>query len=232
MRSNLSRSDTQTIAAHGNALAVALRMPGHSRLLPARLHLVAVGGSAFANGSIVGIVSRDRSDTDGFADSVELMVSSDLFDQLVAIVFKQNEVPHVTQKQLRIEEAANDILQLEFQQRPIVFVLDRFPRHERFFVRRQRTDSRCNAIADDQSHVIGQQVGDSVFVSLQLRVSLPSNGRCFCRGPLFGESMQLFDYRLQRLCPHADKGTVFCRENSRARTCCTANWTVLQVMYR
>lgn len=105
-----------------------------------------------------------------FADSVELMVTGDFFDQRVAIVFKQDEVPHAIQKQLRIEEAANDFLQLVFQQRPIVFVLDRIPRHESFFVGRQRTDSRRNPIADDQSHVVGQQVGDFVFVSLQLRV--------------------------------------------------------------
>ena len=35
----------------------------------------------------------------GFADSVELMVTGDLFDERVAIVFKQDEVPHVIQKQ-------------------------------------------------------------------------------------------------------------------------------------
>ena len=105
------------------------------------------------------------------------MVTGDLFGERAAIVFKQDEVPHVIQKQLWIEEAANDFLQLVFQQRPIVFVLDRFPRHESLFVGRQRTDSRRNPIADDQSHVVGQQVGDFVFVSLQLRVSLPHIGR-------------------------------------------------------
>ena len=47
-------------------------------------------------------------DADVFADSVELMVIGDLFDQRVAIVFKQDEVPHVIQKQPRTEEAAND----------------------------------------------------------------------------------------------------------------------------
>lgn len=40
------------------------------------------------------------SDSDGFADSMELMVSGELFDEPVAIVFKQDEVPHVIQKQL------------------------------------------------------------------------------------------------------------------------------------
>ena len=45
-----------------------------------------------------------------------------------------------------------------FQQRPIVLVLDRIPWHEPFFVGRQPTDSRRNPIADDQSHVVGQQV--------------------------------------------------------------------------
>jgi DNA-binding transcriptional LysR family regulator len=57
------------------------------------------------------------------------------------------------QKKLRIEEAANDFLQLVFQQRPIVFVLDRIPRHEPLFAGRQRTDSRRNPIADDQSQI-------------------------------------------------------------------------------
>ncbi len=125
------------------------RVPEHARLSRAGLHHVAVGGSAFADNVVVRIGSRDRGGADGFADSVELMVTGDLFDQRVAIVFKQDEVPHVIQKQLRIEEAANDFLQLVFQQRPIVFVLDRIPRHEPFFVGRQRTDSRRNPIADD-----------------------------------------------------------------------------------
>ena len=80
----------------------ALREPGCT------FFVVAVGGSAFADGVIVGIGSRNRGDADGFADSVELMVTGDLFDERVAIVFKQDEVPHVIQKQLRIEEAAND----------------------------------------------------------------------------------------------------------------------------
>ncbi len=105
------------------------------------------------------------------------MVTGDLFDERVAIVFKQDEVPHVIQKKLRTEEVANDFLQLVFQQRPIVFVLDRISRHEPFFIGRQRTDSRRNPIADDQSYIVGKQVGDFVFVSLQLRVSLPHIGR-------------------------------------------------------
>ena len=133
------------VAAHGNALAAALRVPEHARLSRAGLHFVAVGGSAFADGITAGIGSRDRGDADGFADSVELMVTGDLFDERVTIVFKQDEVPHVIQKQLRIEEAANDFFQLVFQQRPIVFVLDRIPWHEPFFVGRQRTDSRCQS---------------------------------------------------------------------------------------
>ena len=63
------------VAAHGNALATALRVPEHARLSRAGLHLVAVGGSTFADDWIVGIGSRDRGDADGFADSVELMVT-------------------------------------------------------------------------------------------------------------------------------------------------------------
>lgn len=39
------------VAAHGNALAAALRVPEHAGLSRAGLHFVAVGGSAFANGS-------------------------------------------------------------------------------------------------------------------------------------------------------------------------------------
>ena len=100
------------VAAHGNALAAALRVPEHARLARAGLHFVTPTGSFFTNDIIVGIGSRDRGDADGFADSVELMVTGDLFDQRVAVVFKQDEVPHVIQKQLRIEEAANDFLQL------------------------------------------------------------------------------------------------------------------------
>jgi len=85
------------VGAHGNALAAALRVPEHARFSRAGLHFIfcerqgasrrSVGGSAFA---------------DGFADAVELMVTGDLFDQRVAIVFKQDEVPHVIAKQLRI----------------------------------------------------------------------------------------------------------------------------------
>ena len=87
-------------------------MPEHARLSRAGLHFVAVGGSAFADAWLIGIGSRDRGDADGFADSVELMVTGDLFDERVAIVFKQDEVPHVIQKQLWVEEAANNFLQL------------------------------------------------------------------------------------------------------------------------
>ena len=71
------------VAAHGNALAAALRVPEHTCFSTAGLHLVAVGGSAFADDWIVGIGSRDRGDADGFADSVELMVTGGLFDERV-----------------------------------------------------------------------------------------------------------------------------------------------------
>ena len=40
------------VAAHGNALSAALRVPEHARLSRAGLHLVAVGGSAFVDGVV------------------------------------------------------------------------------------------------------------------------------------------------------------------------------------
>lgn len=61
------------------------------------------------------------------------MVTGDVFDEQVAIVFKQEEVPHVIQKLLRIEEAANDFLQLVFARKllskPLLDLLDaeKFP---------------------------------------------------------------------------------------------------------
>ena len=56
-------------------MSLKIREPG--------LHFVAVGGSSFANGVIVGFGSRNRGDADGFADSVELMVTGGLFDERV-----------------------------------------------------------------------------------------------------------------------------------------------------
>jgi len=41
------------VAAHGYALAAALRVPEYARLSRAGLHFVAVGGSAFADGVFV-----------------------------------------------------------------------------------------------------------------------------------------------------------------------------------
>ena len=83
----------------------AFREPGCTSFFVSGKALVA--GSKLARrsrtGAVVGIGSRDRGDADGFADSVELMVTGDLFDERVAIVFKQDEIPHVIQKQVRIE---------------------------------------------------------------------------------------------------------------------------------
>ena len=100
------------------------------------------------------------------------MVTGDLFDERVAIVFKQDEVPHV------IQETAQDRRSHErLSPTGIPAAADRLPRHEPFFVGRKRTDTCRNPIANDQSHVVGQQVGNFVFVSLQLRVGLPHIGR-------------------------------------------------------
>lgn len=86
---------------------------------------------------------------------MELVISDDLLDQRVPIVLKQDEVPQVIQKQFRIKESSNDLLQLVLQQRPVIFVLNHVPWHEPFLIRRQRIDSRIEPIADYERHVVG-----------------------------------------------------------------------------
>ena len=67
--------------------------------------------------------------------------------------FKQDEGPHVLQKQLRVKEPRTTF-QPVFQQRPVVFALDRIPPHEPFLVGRQRTDLRRNSIADNETSIV------------------------------------------------------------------------------
>ena len=56
------------------------------------------------------------------AHRMELVIAGDLLDQPVVALLEQNEIAQVVQQQLRREEAAHHLLQLEFQQRPVVLV--------------------------------------------------------------------------------------------------------------
>ena len=86
----------------------------------------------------------------------------------VPVLLEQHEVPDVIQEQLRPEEAAHDLLQLELQHRLVVPLRNRAPRHVPLLARRERADARVHPVAHHQRFVEDEQVLDLVLVRLEL----------------------------------------------------------------
>ncbi|MNP63921.1 hypothetical protein D3C76_1593710 [compost metagenome] len=72
--------------------------------------------------TFIRILGGNHRGAHGLANRMELVISGNLFDDAVAILLEQDEVPHVIQKQLRLEKATHHRLQLHLQARTIVFV--------------------------------------------------------------------------------------------------------------
>ena len=100
------------ITDHGNTLTRTLGVPNHTRLARTRHYLVAIGRTLLSH---LPWPRRDHRHPHCLAHRMELVISGDLLDDGVAIVFKQNKVADVVQQQLAIKEAPDDFLQLILQ---------------------------------------------------------------------------------------------------------------------
>jgi hypothetical protein len=104
---------------------------------------------------------------------MELVVAGDLLHHLAVGRLEQYEVAQIVEQQLRREETAHYLFELEFQQRPVVLVLHRAPGKEALAAGRQRTDARMQSVGNHQCLVADEEVGDLFLVSLQLVVGGP-----------------------------------------------------------
>ena len=122
---------------HRDALARTLRVPDDAALSRTRLDPLAIGGARILDEIRfrLGLGCRDYGHSDRLPDRVKLMISGDFFDNPGVGVFEQDKVSQVVEQQLRRKETAHDLLQLKFQQRPVVLVANRAPREKALAVR-------------------------------------------------------------------------------------------------
>jgi len=87
-----------------------------------------------------------------------------------------NSTTHIVEKQRRLEEAAHQRFQLEFQQRPVILVGNCPPGLHALLIRRQGTQPCGETVADHHRHVGVEQVADFFLVGLDLVEGIPDVG--------------------------------------------------------
>ncbi|MNP36433.1 hypothetical protein D3C76_1298220 [compost metagenome] len=97
---------------------------------------------------------------------MKLVIAGDLLDEAVTIYLKQHKMSYIVEKQLRIEEATHQRLQLHLQTRPIILVGDGSPGQHALGIGGQGTDTRRKAITHHQRSVAIKERTDLFFVGL------------------------------------------------------------------
>ncbi len=142
--------------AHGNGFSTALCMPDHTapvitgRCLDCRVHRR--------------------------PDRVELVVSGNFLDDLFTVLLKDNEIAEIIQEKRQMEKSFDDSFQFQFEFRLLLFVFQCAPDLKTLLVGSQRTDSRRNAIGNNQSLIVVEKVGNIVFIILKLIERIPDVG--------------------------------------------------------
>ena len=136
---------------HLNALASTLGVPDHPTFF------VAIGSACFHH------------PLHCCSDGVELVVGSDLLDDL-PVFLKQAEEAHKLQQTPLVEDPSYQGLQITVstQRIQVVLTLDGAPTLEPFPISTQGSQPCLDAIADHKQHVGREQVGDVLLVGLEL----------------------------------------------------------------
>ena len=129
------------------------------------------------------VLRRNHRSAHCFAHRVELVVTRHLLHDVVAILLEKHKMPHIVQKQLRLEKAPHHRLQLHLQAGPVVFIGNGAPGQHALRIGRERAHAGRKTIAHHQGRIGVEQVADLVLVGLQLVEGVP-HVRLFVGGVL------------------------------------------------
>ncbi len=142
-------------------------------------------GFVFAHGGQVGHAAGPHRLLHGHVHRVELVVArEDLVEgPVVRVLLKGHEVMDQVEEAVPVEHAAHQHVQFQRRGGRVRLAVHGPPHLEPLLLRRQRPDTRLQAVRDHQHRVVMHQRGDLGLVGLQLRVRAP-DGRVLVRGVL------------------------------------------------
>ncbi len=153
---------------HGQALARALGVPHQATAARARRHAAGIVGAGPVFHLVAGRGGRHQRGAHCLAHGMELVVGGDFLNDAPLILLEEHEIAQVVQQEMMGEEATHHLLQLEFQQGLVVFVVDGAPGQEALPRRGERAHPRMGAVGDHQCLVGHEQGLDLGLVGLQL----------------------------------------------------------------